>query len=144
MTDDIEFADAKPSDIPLINHTIGRNLASLRKGFGWRQPELVLALRNFGVSVTVARVSQIENGAGRLNAEQVEALCRIFDTTPNELFGYRSNLPAHDDARTVAVAFDALAYLAEINGPFPEAIQMNVDAARRVFKRWDDAQEAGA
>ena len=65
-----------------LSKTIGGNLKAARRAKGLTQREV--AEKMF---MTQQQYSRFENGVCELNYEQLRALCRLVDTTPNELYG---------------------------------------------------------
>ena len=63
---------------------IGKNLKRARKDACLTQKEV--ATRMF---MTQQQYSRFENGVFQLNYEQILALCKLFDITPNDLFDMR-------------------------------------------------------
>ena len=65
-----------------LSKMIGGNLKAARRAKGLTQREV--AEKMF---MTQQQYSRFENGVFELNYEQLLALCRLLDTTPNELYG---------------------------------------------------------
>ena len=65
-----------------LSKTIWGNLKAARRAKGLTQREV--AEKMF---MTQQQYSRFENGVFELNYEQLLALCRLLDTTPNELYG---------------------------------------------------------
>lgn len=61
---------------------IGNNLKTARRAKGLTQSEV--AKRMY---MTQQQYSRFENGVFELNYEQLLTLCKMLDTTPNELYG---------------------------------------------------------
>ena len=61
---------------------IGENLKAARKGKGLTQKQVAQQL-----FMTQQQYSRFENGVFELNYGQLLALCRLLETTPNDLYG---------------------------------------------------------
>lgn len=66
-----------------ITKAIGNNLKSARRASGMTQRETAQHML-----MTQQQYSRFENGVFQLNYEQILGLCKLFDMTPNFLFGY--------------------------------------------------------
>ncbi len=64
-----------------ISKIIGKNLKEARKDKGYTQRQVA---ERFGM--TQQQYSRFENGVFQLNYEQIIALCKLYDISPNELF----------------------------------------------------------
>lgn len=60
---------------------IGNNLKQLRKAKGLTQQKVAQLFH-----MTQQQYSRFENGVYELNYQQIYDLCKLLDTTPNELF----------------------------------------------------------
>ncbi len=60
---------------------IGENLKQARKDKGYTQKEVASILH-----MTQQQYSRFENGVFELNYDQILALCKLYDVTPNEIF----------------------------------------------------------
>lgn len=61
---------------------IGMNLKAARRAKGMTQKEVAAKML-----MTQQQYSRFENGVFELNYGQLLALCRLLDTTPNDLYG---------------------------------------------------------
>ncbi len=61
---------------------IGMNLKAARRAKGLTQKEVAAKML-----MTQQQYSRFENGVFELNYGQLLALCRLLDTTPNDLYG---------------------------------------------------------
>ena len=66
-----------------ISKKVGENLKEARKAKGYTQKEV--AQKFF---MTQQQYSRFENGVFELNYNQLFELCKLLDTTPNELFDF--------------------------------------------------------
>lgn len=66
-----------------IAKIIGNNIKQARKYKGFTQLQLAKML-----NMTQQQYSRFENGVFELNYSQLIQVCKILNTTPNELFGY--------------------------------------------------------
>jgi transcriptional regulator with XRE-family HTH domain len=64
-----------------VSKVVGNNLKQARKDKGLTQKEVASA-----ITMTQQQYSRFENGVFELNYEQILLLCKLLDTTPNELF----------------------------------------------------------
>ena len=64
-----------------IKETVGNNLRLARQAKGLTQKEVAFALKKYQPDY-----SQYETGKIELDYEKIIALCKLLDTTPNELF----------------------------------------------------------
>lgn len=64
-----------------IAKTIGNNLKQARKYKGLTQNIVAKSLK-----MTQQQYSRFENSIFELNYEQIIALCKLYEITPNELF----------------------------------------------------------
>lgn len=64
-----------------IKETVGNNLRLARQAKGLTQKEVTFALKKYQPDY-----SQYETGKIELDYEKIIALCKLLDTTPNELF----------------------------------------------------------
>lgn len=62
---------------------VGQNIKIARKEKGLTQREVANAL-----FMTQQQYSRFENGIFELNYDQIISICKLLDTTPNELFGF--------------------------------------------------------
>ncbi|MBQ9790561.1 MAG: helix-turn-helix transcriptional regulator [Clostridia bacterium] len=62
---------------------VGKNLKEARILKGLTQKEIAAEFR-----FTQQQYSRFESGVSELNYEQILALCKRFDITPNDLFDY--------------------------------------------------------
>lgn len=72
------------SDIFLLMNTaklIGNNIKEARRAKGLTQKEVASVML-----MTQQQYSRFENGVFELNYDQILKLCKILDTTPNEIF----------------------------------------------------------
>lgn len=60
---------------------VGNNLKQARKDKGYTQKQVAELFR-----MTQQQYSRFENGIFQLNYEQIIALCKLFDISPNDLF----------------------------------------------------------
>ena len=65
-----------------ISEQVGANLKYARKLLGKTQSQVASLML-----MTQQQYSRFENGVFELNYEQILKLCKILDTTPNEIFG---------------------------------------------------------
>jgi len=65
---------------------LNENIRNFRKFRGIKQQELADALGR-----TKSVISNWERGANSPDLESCEKMCRIFNVTPNELFGWEEN-----------------------------------------------------
>ncbi len=63
---------------------VGENLKQARRDAGLTQKEVAMKML-----MTQQQYSRFENGIFQLNYEQILALCKLLDITPNELFDMR-------------------------------------------------------
>ena len=66
-----------------INKIVGQNLKQARKDKGITQKEIANALNKYQ-----SDYSEYENGKIQLDYEKIVYLCKRFDITPNDLFGF--------------------------------------------------------
>ncbi|HCH74559.1 MAG TPA: transcriptional regulator [Clostridiales bacterium] len=66
-----------------INKIVGENLKIARKAKGLTQKEVAKTLNKFQ-----SDYSEYENGKIELDYYKIVFLCKLFDITPNELFGF--------------------------------------------------------
>lgn len=64
-----------------LSKRIGNNLKEARKDTGKTQKEVATLL-----NMTQQQYSRFENGVFELNYQQIIALCKLYNITPNELF----------------------------------------------------------
>jgi len=64
-----------------IAKIIGNNLKQFRKAKGLTQNDVAHIFH-----MTQQQYSRFENGVYELNYQQIYDLCKLLDTTPNELF----------------------------------------------------------
>lgn len=64
-----------------IAKMVGNNLKQARKDKGYTQKQVAELFR-----MTQQQYSRFENGIFQLNYEQIIALCKLFDISPNDLF----------------------------------------------------------
>lgn len=62
---------------------VGENLKYARKLKGLTQKQVAMQL-----NMTQQQYSRFENGAFELNYDLIVSLCKMLDTTPNELFDF--------------------------------------------------------
>ena len=66
-----------------IAKIIGNNIKTARKIKGLTQSEVAQTFH-----MTQQQYSRFENGVFELNYKQIYDICKLLDTTPNELFEY--------------------------------------------------------
>ena len=66
-----------------ISKIVGENIKIARKAKGLTQSQVAQTL-----NMTQQQYSRFENGIYELNYSQIIAICKLLDTTPNELFDY--------------------------------------------------------
>ena len=66
-----------------ISEMVGKNLKYARKNSGLTQAQVAESLH-----MAQQQYSRFETGKFELNYEQILFLCKLFDVTPNEIFGY--------------------------------------------------------
>lgn len=66
-----------------IAKIIGNNIKTARKIKGLTQKQVAQIL-----FMTQQQYSRFENGVYELNYQQILDICKLLDTTPNELFEY--------------------------------------------------------
>ncbi|MBP5651272.1 MAG: helix-turn-helix transcriptional regulator [Clostridia bacterium] len=66
-----------------ISKIVGENIKIARKAKGLTQSQVAQTLY-----MTQQQYSRFENGIYELNYSQIIAICKLLDTTPNELFDY--------------------------------------------------------
>ena len=69
-----------------ISKQVGANLKYARKLLGKTQSQVASLML-----MTQQQYSRFENGLFELNYEQILKLCKILDTTPNEIFSVDNN-----------------------------------------------------
>lgn len=62
---------------------VGNNIKQARKYKGFTQTQVAKLL-----NMTQQQYSRFENGVFELNYNQIIQICKILNTTPNELFGF--------------------------------------------------------
>ena len=66
-----------------IAKQIGKNIAEARKIKGLTQKQVATTLH-----MTQQQYSRFENGIFELNYQQIIDICKLLDTSPNELFDF--------------------------------------------------------
>ena len=66
-----------------MSKIIGNNIKQARKYKGLTQTQVAKLLK-----MTQQQYSRFENGVFELNYNQIIQICKILNTTPNELFGF--------------------------------------------------------
>ncbi len=66
-----------------IAKTVGENLKAARRAKGVTQAQIAAELKKYQ-----SDYSEYETGRIQLDYEKIVYLCRRFDITPNELFGF--------------------------------------------------------
>ena len=66
-----------------IAKEIGKNISAARKAKGLTQSQVANILH-----MTQQQYSRFENGVFELNYQQLFDICKLLDTTPNELFDF--------------------------------------------------------
>lgn len=66
-----------------IRKCVGENLKYARKLKGLTQKQVAMQL-----NMTQQQYSRFENGVFELNYDLIMTLCKMLDTTPNELFDF--------------------------------------------------------
>ena len=66
-----------------IAKTVGENLKAARRAKGVTQAQIAAELKKYQ-----SDYSEYETGRVQLDYEKIVYLCRRFDITPNELFGF--------------------------------------------------------
>lgn len=66
-----------------IRKCVGENLKYARKLKGLTQKQVAMQL-----NMTQQQYSRFENGVFELNYDLIVSLCKMLDTTPNELFDF--------------------------------------------------------
>lgn len=66
-----------------ISKEIGKNISQARKAKGLTQSQVANTLH-----MTQQQYSRFENGIFELNYQQIYDICKLLDTTPNELFNF--------------------------------------------------------
>ena len=71
-----------------ISKIVGNNLKQARKFKGLTQKQIALELNKYQ-----SDYSEYERGTIQLDYEKIVYLCKRFDITPNELFGFNEQWP---------------------------------------------------
>ena len=66
-----------------MSKLVGNNIKQARKYKGFTQTQVAKLL-----NMTQQQYSRFENGVFELNYNQIIQICKILNTTPNELFGF--------------------------------------------------------
>ncbi len=66
-----------------ISKMVGENIKRARKELGLTQKEVASILR-----MTQQQYSRFENGVFELNYQQIIEICKLLNTTPNEIFNF--------------------------------------------------------
>lgn len=66
-----------------VRKCVGENLKYARKLKGLTQKQVAMQL-----NMTQQQYSRFENGVFELNYDLIVSLCKMLDTTPNELFDF--------------------------------------------------------
>lgn len=66
-----------------ISKVVGNNIKEARKIKGMTQSQVAKIFH-----MTQQQYSRFENGVFELNYEQIVNLCKLLDTTPNEIFEF--------------------------------------------------------
>lgn len=66
-----------------IAKVVGNNIKCARKNLGLTQKEVASRLR-----MTQQQYSRFENGVFELNYQQIIDICKLLNTTPNEIFNF--------------------------------------------------------
>ena len=66
-----------------MSKIIGNNIKQVRKYKGLTQSAMAKLL-----NMTQQQYSRFENGVFELNYSQIIKICKLLDTTPNELFNF--------------------------------------------------------
>lgn len=66
-----------------IAKKVGENIKEARKLKGMTQKEV-----SFFLHMTQQQYSRFENGVFELNYSQIIEICKLLNTTPNEIFGF--------------------------------------------------------
>ena len=66
-----------------ISKIVGQNIKDARKMKGLTQKQVAQVFR-----MTQQQYSRFENGVFELNYGQILEICKLLDTTPNEIFGF--------------------------------------------------------
>lgn len=66
-----------------MSQIVGNNIKIARKYKGLTQTEMAKLL-----NMTQQQYSRFENGVFELNYNQIVQICKLLDTTPNELFNF--------------------------------------------------------
>jgi transcriptional regulator with XRE-family HTH domain len=66
-----------------ISKIVGQNIKEARKIKGLTQKEVAQVFR-----MTQQQYSRFENGVFELNYQQILDICKLLNTTPNEIFGF--------------------------------------------------------
>lgn len=69
--------------LPDIAKTVGENLKAARRVKGFTQAQIASELKKYQ-----SDYSEYETGRVQLDYEKIVYLCRRFDITPNDLFGF--------------------------------------------------------
>ena len=74
-----------------ISKIVGSNLKQARKFKGLTQKQIALELNKYQ-----SDYSEYESGKIQLDYEKIVYLCKRFDITPNELFGFNEEWPKNE------------------------------------------------
>lgn len=66
-----------------MSKMVGENIKRARKELGLTQKEVASILR-----MTQQQYSRFENGVFELNYQQIIEICKLLNTTPNEIFNF--------------------------------------------------------
>ena len=66
-----------------MSQTVGNNIKQARKYKSLTQTQVAKLL-----NMTQQQYSRFENGIFELNYNQIVQICKLLDTTPNELFNF--------------------------------------------------------
>lgn len=66
-----------------MSKMVGENIKRARKELGLTQKEVASLLR-----MTQQQYSRFENGVFELNYQQIIEICKLLNTTPNEIFNF--------------------------------------------------------
>ena len=70
-----------------IAKVVGNNIKEARKIKGLTQSQVAQIFH-----MTQQQYSRFENGVFELNYEQIIKLCKLLDTTPNEMFDFENEI----------------------------------------------------
>jgi transcriptional regulator with XRE-family HTH domain len=87
---------------------LGSRLENLRRQHDMSQMEVVDALLKLGVNYTQSHISKVEAGRTAAQADLLIGLMRIYNVTPNEMWGVQSGSGRSQEADLIARMIDGL------------------------------------